>query len=300
MQSALITGSNGFIGRNFIKYLVRKGVRVYAVSRSVEDSSLRDFPNVQLIDNELKDLSELEDLPGEGIPPDTFYHFAWSGTTGVQRADYVMQLENARYVCDAAKLSKKLGCRRFISLGTITEKVVPYAVEHHCVSPALTYAIAKVAASNMLEVVCKAEDIDYIWVRLSNIYGGENTNGNLISYTLEEFKKGRTPSYGPCLQPYNFTYIDDVVEALYLLGDKIMPHESTYFLSNGEYRILKDYITEISEVFQRPIEIGKRADDGIRYEEEWFTDTRIQKDFGFSPKHRFSDAIRMMREDIVL
>lgn len=296
MKSVLVTGANGFIGRNFIRYLVGRGIMVWAVDISHDNSSLRNTTGVKLIEAGQDELGMLEQYIDQDWLPEVFYHFAWAGTTGVRRTDYSLQLENAKYVCEAAKVSKRLGCRRFIAPGTITERIVPYAVEHHCVSQGLTYAIAKVAASHLLEIVCKTESIDYIWVRLSNIFGGDNTNGNLISYTLEEFKKGDVPSYGPCLQPYNFTYIDDVVEALYLLGESYGAHETTYFLSNGERRILKDYLTEVAEVFDSRVDIGKRPDDGIRYEEEWFEDRGIQNDFGFVPKYMFSDAIKMIRE----
>ena len=294
MESVMVTGANGFIGRNFIKYLVKKGVHVCAVDISHENSPFQDMEGVKLIRSGLDEMSILEQYAG--CKPEVFYHFAWAGTTGEKRAAYAIQLDNAKYVCEAAKISKQLGCRRFIAPGTITEKVVPYAVEHHCVSPGLIYAIAKVAASNLLEVVAKKEAIDYIWVRLSNIFGGDNTNGNLISYTLGEFKKGNIPTYGPCLQPYNFTYIADVVEALYMLGDMDGQHKNTYFLSNGEKRLLKDYLEEVAELFGKSVKIGERPDDGIRYEEEWFADKSLQYDTGFLPKYTFADAIRIIRE----
>lgn len=299
MKSVLVTGANGFIGRNFIKHLVSKGIKVCAVDISHDNSPLRNMCGVKLIEAGLDEMDMLGQYMESDLHPDVFYHFAWAGTTGIRRTDYGLQLENAKYVCEAAKVSKELGCKRFIAPGTITEKIVPYAVEHHCVSQGLAYAIAKVAASQLLEIVCKTQSIDYIWVRLSNIFGGDNTNGNLISYTLEEFKKGNVPSYGPCLQPYNFTYIDDVVEALYLLGEFDGKHENTYFLSNGEKRILKEYLTETAEVFDKRVDIGKRPDDGIRYDEVWFDDKGIQKDFGFTPKYMFSDAIMKIREAAV-
>ena len=294
MKSVLVTGANGFIGRNLIKYLTKKGIRVWAVDRSHENSPFQDTDGVRLLTASLEEIGVLEQY--SDCHPEVFYHFAWAGTTGEMRAAYGIQLDNAKYVCEAAKVSKQLGCRRFIAPGTITEKVVPYAVEHHCVSPGLVYAIAKVAASNLLEVVAKKEAIDYIWVRLSNIFGGDNTNGNLISYTLSEFEKGNIPSYGPCLQPYNFTYIDDVVEALYLLGEAEEHPSNTYFLSNGEKRLLKEYLEEVSEIFGKAVNIGGRTDDGVRYQEEWFEDKEIQQDFGFSPKYTFTDAIKIIRE----
>ncbi len=296
MKSAIVTGANGFIGRNFIRHVNGKGIKVYAVDISHDNTVLGDLGDVEFIRAGLDELESLQNRIGSDLDDAVFYHFAWAGTTGAKRSDYKLQLGNAGYVCEAAKLSKKLGCRRFIAPGTITERTVPYAIDNHLASQGLTYAIAKAAAYNLLEVVCKTEDIDFIWARLYNIFGGDNTNGNLISYTLGEFEKGNTPTYGPCLQPYNFTYIDDVVEALYLLGDFKGDHSRTYFISNGETRLLKDYLNEVADVFGKKVDIGIRMDDGIKYEVAWFEDTAIQDDVGFIPRYMFSDAIRMIRE----
>lgn len=39
---------------------------------------------------------------------DTFYHLAWVGAGGPMRADYGIQLQNAKYSCDAVKQQAKL------------------------------------------------------------------------------------------------------------------------------------------------------------------------------------------------
>lgn len=292
MERVIITGANGFIGRNFIRFLNQKGVEVFAVDMSHENTTLNQISNVHLIECTLDKLGNLgETLSDKDY--DAFYHFAWAGTTGAARADYTLQSQNAIYTCDAAMLSKKLKCRKFITTGTITEKVAERILVNNYTSENLIYGLAKLYAHNLLDIVCNKNGIDYVWAKLSNIYGGDNTNGNLISYTLKEFNEGKIPSYGPCLQPYNFTYITDVLEALYLLGDT-KTNDNEYFISNGECKMLKDYLETLAKEFNCTVSIGARGDDGVRYDKEWFNSDSLNN-VGFKPKYSFIDGINEIR-----
>lgn len=291
MERVIVTGASGFIGRNFIKFLSQKNIEIYAIDRNESLDLFENYPNVYVICNELANISELEQL----IPKkeyDAFYHFAWSGTTGGARADYALQSVNAVYTCDAARVFAKLndGRGKFITTGTITEKVAENILTKHYQSENLMYGLAKLYTHNLLDIVCHKENLQYVWAKLSNIYGGDNVNGNLISYTMKEIKAGNTPSYGPCEQPYNFTHIDDVLEALYLLGNT-PTEQSEYFISNGECRKLKEYLQEVAEVCDAKVGIGLRADDGVRYNEEWFDNAALCS-LGYQPKYTFSEGLR--------
>ena len=57
-------------------------------------------------------------------------------------------------------------------------------------------------------------------MQFSNIYGVGNKTGNLVSYTLGELMAGKEAAFGPALQPYDFIYVDDLIEAVYRLGFK--------------------------------------------------------------------------------
>jgi UDP-glucose 4-epimerase len=293
MERVIVTGANGFIGRNFIRLLVQKGIDVYAIDMSHNNTTLGSLNNVYLLEKSLDKLNELKDELAN-IEFDTFYHFAWAGTTGPVRADYVLQSQNAIYTCDAALLSKKLGCKKFVTTGTITEKIAENILVNHYQSENLIYGLSKLYTHNLLDIVCNKYDINYVWAKLSNIYGGDNTNGNLISYTMKEFKEGHKPKYGPCLQPYNFTYIDDVIEALYVIGSKEnKKHE--YLISNGECKTLKDYLEDLANIYGKEVSIGERADDGVRYDISWFKDNSLKNDFGFEAKYSFTKGIEKIR-----
>ncbi len=294
MERVIVTGANGFIGRNFIRYLTKMNVEVYAVDLSHENSTLKELSGLHFVECNLSDMKNLsEKIKDRGF--DAFYHFAWIGTTGKQRADYILQTNNSIYTCDGAMVSKELQCKKFITTGTITEKVAEGILNNHYTSENLMYGLSKYYTHNLLDILCHKENINYVWAKLSNIYGGDNTNGNLISYTMKEFSEGRIPSYGPCEQPYNFTYINDVIEALYLLGNIDTP-ENEYFISNGECKPLKEYLIKLAEIYDKKVSIGERADDGVRYQQEWFDNSSLV-DLGYKPKYTFIKGIEEIRKD---
>ena len=117
----------------------------------------------------------------------------------------------------------------------------------------------------MVETFCKYIGLDFVWMQFSNIYGPENKTGNLISYTIGELEKGNEALFGPALQPYDFIFVEDLIEAVLRLGENKTSRNS-YFIGSGEPRILKDYLLEIGEQYGKKelIKVGVRQDDGIK------------------------------------
>ena len=226
-----------------------------------------------------------------------FYHFAWQGSSGSKRADFALQARNAVASAEAVQVSKRMGCHRFISTGTITEYIAEDVLKRHYTSENLIYGLSKDYAHKLVDITAHKEKMSYVWAMLSNIYGGGNKTGNLISYTLQQFKKGQEPSYGSCLQSYNFTHIEDVAEALYLLGEAFQLSKESYLVSNGECRLLRDYIEELANVCGKNVAIGTRPDDGVRYEATWFEDKALQSELGFKPAYSFAAGVKKLLEE---
>lgn len=295
---AIVTGASGFIGQALLRSLVDKGVSVYGIVRNPDDARLFQSPKVQYLSCAMDAYDTLPALVAEkDRAPQVFYHLAWDGTAGKARADYAKQCRNARATCDAALAAKAIGCRRFIATGTITEYVADDLLKCHYASENLMYGLSKSFTHKLLDIVARQNNLDYIWAQLSNIYGGHNTSGNLISYTLSELQQGHRPTYGPCEQPYNFTYIKDVLEALFLLGRVSSHRQSAYFIGNGECRKLKEYLQSLANLFGTEIGIGERPDDGVRYSADWFDSSALQEEFGFVSQYRFEDGLKEILED---
>lgn len=119
MRKAIVTGANGFIGKTLVNTLLEKGYAVVALDVRF-DNVLMNNASVTCINVLNKEISELKDM----IPSaeyDCFFHLAWVGTSGPARADYVVQLNNVKLVCDYILLCKEVGCKRVVYASSINE-----------------------------------------------------------------------------------------------------------------------------------------------------------------------------------
>lgn len=145
----------------------------------------------------------------------------------------------------------------------------------------MMYGVAKHACHLMVDDYCKNIGQQFVWMQFSNIYGVGNKTGNLVSYTLGELLAGKEATFGPGLQPYDFIYVEDLIEAVYRLG----AHETKkafYYIGSGSPRILKGYLLRIGELagYADKIGIGIRPDDGIKYTIEMFDNSDLVEAIG--------------------
>ncbi|HNY13364.1 MAG TPA: NAD(P)-dependent oxidoreductase [Candidatus Wallbacteria bacterium] len=294
MKKAIVTGANGFIGGNFVKYLISRGVSVTAVVRNEKSdiSGLSGLNNVNIL---YCDSREINSLPGKTKDRDfdVFYHLAWDGNSGPDRQNYAMQMENVICAADAFKTSELLKCDKFLCSGTITEKVAAGILNFPDIfAQNLIYGIAKNTAHQVCEFLSRKSRVKFLWCQLSNVYGPGNKTGNIVSYTLEQIMNGKTPQFSSALQPFDLLHIDDCVTALYLLGDCNTAVKEC-FIGSGRPMILKEYLLQTGRAVGADIAegIGRRPDDGIVYDIAWFSIDKLIKETKFIPKISFEEGI---------
>ncbi len=297
MKNVIVTGANGFIGSSLVKKLVMNHVRVVAVDLSFAKSKLPKSEFVTKIEIGSNNIEGLQDQIPTG-EYDAFYHLAWAGVNGYAKADPIIQLKNAEMVMNCSKIAKSIGCKKIMCAGTIAEQVTNSLKNLDKTNGGMIYGVAKKCTHLMLDTYCKNIGLDFIWMQFSNIYGPDNQTGNLISYTIDQLTNGKEAEFGPALQPYDFIYIEDLIEAVYRLGDK-KTSKNFYFIGSGESRFLKDYLLEIGDIYGKPelIKIGVRPDDGVLYTDDMFDIEPLKKDIGNYISKSFSDGIKYTIEN---
>ncbi len=294
MNRVIVTGACGFIGCKLIEKLLQKGMTVLAIDR-IDKSEL--FPQSHRLSFIQKEVDKIEELIFEldGKQFDTFYHLAWKGVNGTEKADPIIQIQNIQMTIKCAKVAKQIGCTKFLCAGTIAEWNIKSLHSLKQVSPSMLYGIAKDSAHHILEAYCKSINLIPIWMQFSNIYGSSNKTGNLISYTIDKIENNEAASFGPAMQPYDFIYVDDLIEAVCRLGEKDTK-ENTYCISSGASRLLKEYLNKIGEIYGREdlIRIGVRDDDGIRYSADMFNNEALIKEIGEYTTASFEERIAEM------
>ena len=268
MKNVIVTGGNGFIGSSLIKKLVANGIKVVAVDITFQGERLPESELITKIES-CVDASLVEKLPAEEY--DAFYHLAWKGVNGADKANPSVQLANIQMAIDCADICKKLNVKKYLCAGTVAENATFSLPNLEKTSGGMMYGVAKHACRLILEDYCKNIGQQFVWMQFSNIYGVGNKTGNLVSYTLGELMTGNEATFGPALQPYDFIYVDDLIEAVYRLGEK-ETNKAFYYIGSGSPRQLKEYLLRIGELagYADKIGVGIRPDDGIKYSMDMF------------------------------
>lgn len=289
MKKVIVTGANGFIGSSLVKKMIDNGVEVIAVDLSFTISHLPDSNLITKIES-CVDANLVKKLPSGEY--DVFYHLAWRGVNGAEKSNPTVQLANIQMAIDCANICKKLDVKMLLCAGTVAENAIFSLHNLDVTSGGMMYGVVKHACDLVLETYCKNICLPFAWMQFSNIYGIGNKTGNLVSYTLEELMAGRIATFGPAQQPYDFIYVDDLLEAIYRLGTNKIT-KAFYYIGSGSPRKLADYLMRIGELagYADKISIGVRDDDGIKYSMDMFDNSDLVSLIGEYATTPFDEGI---------
>lgn len=298
MKTAIVTGANGFVGSALVRELTLRDYQVYAIVRSVHQQNVPSDGRIHVIPLEL---AQIEDLPSM-IPGQTyhvFFHLAWTGSAGPARADTALQLQNAQWSVDVLHVAKKLGCRKVLCAGSITELEAMTAAYAPGVRPGSGYIYGggKAVAHIMCMSVASQLGIDLIWPFITNAYGPGERSPRLVNTTIQKCLRGEPPQFTAGSQNYDFVYIDDVARAFRLIGERGKPfHE--YLIGSSAPRPLKDFLLEMQEEIAPDLSFrfGDIPFTGINLPLSLFDCAKTEADTGFRAEISFAEGCRRTME----
>lgn len=293
MKTAVVTGANGFVGSAVVNELLSNNYKVYAVVRNNHADRLSDLDNVEIVNCELSDIDR---LPGQITEKcDVFYHFAWSGSAGKDRANTRLQLDNVQWSVESIRAAKKLGCSRFVFAGSIVEKECLAAAYTGGNRPGLGYIYGggKVAAHILCSSVAAAEGIDLLWGEITNAYGVGEVSPRLVNSTIRKCIAGVSPEFTAGTQNYDFVYIDDVARAFRLIGENGKPFTS-YVIGSSAAKPLKEFLIEMKDAIapELPFKFGDVPFTGIDLPLSDFDCRKTEEDTGFKAGISFAEGCR--------
>lgn len=293
MKIAVVTGANGFVGSAVVKELLNNDYKVYAVVRNGHADRLQGLDNIEIVNCELSEIDRLPELIYEKC--DVFYHFAWSGSAGNERANTRLQLDNVQWSVDCIRVAKTLGCSRFVFAGSIVEKECLAAAYTGGNRPGLGYIYGggKVAAHILCSSVAVAEGIDLLVGEITNAYGVGEVSPRLVNSTIRKCIAGTSPEFTAGTQNYDFIYIDDLARAFRLIGENGKPFTS-YVIGSSHAKPLKEFLLEMQQAVAPDLEFkfGEVPFAGIDLSLSDFACTKTEKDTGFRAQISFAEGCR--------
>ena len=300
-MKAVVTGATGFVGKWLVEELLRQGDEVTVIVRNSNSVPCNWKTQVHIVEASLEQLSHLTVNDFNMATADMFFHFAWAGTSGMDRADTEMQLANVQYACDAVRLASILNCKRFVNAGSIMEYEAMAYVPQDTTKPGMgyIYSIAKLTADCMAKTVATKEKIGYINVIISNIYGIGEKSARFLNTTMRKMLNNERIPLTHGEQLYDFIYVEDAVKAIILAGKEGIEN-SSYYIGNVDQKPLKEYIVEMRDVLKSVSELafGEVPFVGPRLTYHEFS-TRGLTELGFFPAVSFAEGIKLTKDWMV-
>lgn len=299
MDKVVVTGANGFIGKQLINKLLEKQVKIVAIAKKFDDILLQN-KEIMRVNCEDKSPFELQDEL-LSLNVDTFFHFAWAGTSGSLRADYALQLSNVKLTCDYVTLASKVGCKRFIYASSINEMETYEYLQGDDINPSggYIYGVGKLAAHLMGEVVAKQNGIDFIPVIITNIYGAGEQSARLINTSIRQLLNKEHCSFTEGNQTYDFIYITDAISSIVEVAEKGKAFNH-YYIGSGNPKPLREFLLEMRDVVEPTAELGfgDLPFNGKDINYSQFKLNKVEEDTGYKNKISFKEGIKMTMDFI--
>jgi nucleoside-diphosphate-sugar epimerase len=215
-----ITGGRGFIGSNIAKRLYSENNQIFFIEKDFVRSEFVDFF------------------------PDLVIHCGWYGGNSYKDINdpnqFSKNLDNGIQLLEALKeVPKKT---KFIGFGSFSEygsKNFPID-EKTEESPIDLYGLSKNTFKKYSELICKNNNIDFVWVRPCYVYGPGDVNTRLIPSLIRRCLNSEEIVLDDCDKMIDYIYIDDFIELFYSL----IKSNSTgvYNICSGKQYHLRDVV----------------------------------------------------------
>ncbi len=299
MKNVIVTGANGFIGKTLVKSLLEEDYHVVALDIRFDDE-LKNNPRIVCVNVLNKAPVEIEKVIPK-IEYFCFFHLAWVGTSGPARADYALQLNNVKLACDYVQLCKDIGCKRIIYASSINEMESYEYLQSDDIEPSggYIYGTGKLAAHLMGETVAKMNDIEFIPVIITNIYGVGEKSARMIYTSINKLIHKEHFSFTAGYQMYDFIYLTDAINSIIAVAEKGKAF-NRYYIGSGEPRPLREFLLEMRDIVDPEAEIGLGdiPFKGIDISYDQFDLKKVQRDTGYANQVSFSEGVKMTAEYI--
>lgn len=304
MQSILVTGGAGFIGSNFIRYMLQ----------NYSDIKIVNFDKLTYAGN-LENLRDVEGNPN--------YHFVKGDIYNQELVEYVVQEFEVDAIINFAaeshvdrsilgpevfirtnilgtqvllEVTKKFELEKFIQISTdeVYGSLGPEGkfTEDMPLSPNSPYAASKAGADLLCRTYFKTFGVPVIITRCSNNFGPYQFPEKLIPLMIiNALNDEPLPVYGDGENIRDWIYVIDHCRAIDLVLQKGKPGEIYNIGASNEWRNI-DIVKLILKKLGKPESLIKFVKDrpghDRRYAMDW---TKIKVELGWEPIYNFEDAL---------
>jgi len=304
-MKVLVTGGAGFIGSNFVRYMVKK------------------YPEYQIVNldlltyaGNLENLKEIENKPNyKFVKGDIADHEFINGFFAEEKFDYVINfaaeshvdrsitdpgifvrtnVQGTQVLLDA---SKNIGVKKYLQVstdevyGTLGE--TGYFTEETPLAPNSPYSASKAGADLLVRAYHETYGMPVNITRCSNNYGPFHFPEKLIPLMIINALHDKDlPVYGDGLNVRDWLYVEDHCEAIDTVLHKGVVGEVYNIGGNNEHTNI-EIVKTILKHLGKPESLIKFVKDRPGHDRRYAIDaTKIRTELGWEPKHTFETGIK--------
>lgn len=286
-KKVLITGGTGFIGKNVVAELIKRGYEVHSLvfpPFAPEQKGLVQY-EMNLMDSNAVDkfLSEhhFENL----------IHLAWYVGKGCHIAD-----QNIDWTISTLNLLtsfQKYGGKTFVGAGTISEYEYKfgYLLEDETpTSPETLYGESKNSVYKIAKTFCKQHDMNFKWPRIFNLYGPNEKPQRLMPSVINSCLKGEDVKVSDCLKFQDYLHVEDTARGIVEVFESDI--QGAVNICSGKPVQLRYIVNKIAELTNFKGNILWGAIPAAFGDEVVVGNNDKLKSIGWSPKYTLDEGLQ--------
>jgi dTDP-glucose 4,6-dehydratase len=302
----LVTGGAGFIGSNYIRYVLNhdkcdKIVNLDKLTYAGNVENLSDMqgnPNYTFIRGDIGN-PELVDYILRTYLIDTIVHFA--AESHVDRS--IVSAEpfvrtNVAGTLVLLEAARKRGVYKFVHVSTdeVYGTLGPTGAfnEQSMIQPNSPYAASKAGSDLLVRAYHETYGLNVNITRCSNNYGPYQFPEKLIPLMITSAMEDKPlPLYGDGMNVRDWIHVEDHARAINLVVEKGQPGE-VYNIGGRSERTNREVVEEILRLLDKPVSLIRFAQDRLGHDRRYAIDpSKIERELGFHPAVSFEEGLMM-------
>jgi dTDP-glucose 4,6-dehydratase len=300
-KNILITGGAGFIGSNFVEFLLGRYEKInltivdkltYAADKSRLEPYL---DSITFIEEDISNSEKMEEVFSEESPDFVVNFAAESHVDRSIESGKPFMRSNVEGTYTLMDVAKEYEIEKFIQISTdevYGSRKEGKFTEKDSLDPSSPYSASKASADMVANSFKVTHGLPVIIVRPTNNFGPNQHSEKLIPKFISRAKEGKKlPVYGDGTNVRDWLYVKDNCRAIDLLLREGEPGE-IYNVGANQFKQNIEVTKKILELVEADEDLIEFVEDRKGHDQRYAVDSSKIRDLGWEPKVSFEEGLK--------